>query len=104
MIDRNLFICATIAVVFCCCLPKLSINISHKQAPLPEDALVLILKENNVFINDGTDIGTLHVSDNGLSINCTYNEEVERIKQMARQSGANLVKITEFKPGGSGKS
>jgi hypothetical protein len=57
----------------------------------------LVLQQQDDFINDGIEIGSIKSGDNGLSTNCTYFEVIDRLKQLARQNGANVIKITEHK-------
>ncbi|MDP4252257.1 MAG: hypothetical protein Q8918_19335 [Bacteroidota bacterium] len=84
--------------IFYSCSPKLASTISSKQPPLPDNAFVLVLQKEDSFTNDGIEIGTIHSGDNGLSANCTYNEVISQLRQMARRNGANLMKITDYKP------
>ena len=42
-------------------------------------------------------IGEIKALDNGFSNNCSYYENIENLKILARKSGANLVKLTKHK-------
>jgi predicted secreted Zn-dependent protease len=84
-------------VVFIGCSPKLKSNIEKSFAALSDDALVVVLE----IIDDqsiiGETVGVVEAKDGGLAVNCTYYENVLNLKKMARELGANLVKITQYK-------
>jgi hypothetical protein len=80
------------------CSAKIGSNILSKQPPLPDTTFVLVLQQQDDFDNDdGIEVGSIKSSDNGLSKNCTFNEVIGNLKQLARQNGANLIKIIERK-------
>lgn len=79
------------------CSPKLGSEIISGQTPLKGDAAVLVLDETSTSGISGIEIGSLRSGDNGFSIHCSYADVIERLKQMARQNGANIIKITEHK-------
>lgn len=85
------------AISFYSCSPKFGSAIQSKQPLLPQDEYILVLQREDVFVNDGIEVGTISVGDNGFSVNCTYNEVIGRLKEVARQNGANLIKIIEQK-------
>ncbi len=82
---------------FYSCSPKIGSTIISKQNPLSDNETVLVLQKEETFVNDGIEIGTVKLGDNGLSTNCTYNEVIEKLKHLARQNGANIIKIIEQK-------
>ncbi|WNH12820.1 hypothetical protein [Thalassobellus suaedae] len=65
---------------------------------LSKDELVVVMD----IVDDqkilGEKIGEIKATDNGLSNNCSYYENINNLKELARQSGANLIKITRHKP------
>ena len=79
------------------CSPKIGSTITSKQQPLSDSNFVLVLQEQDDFNNDGIEIGIIKSGDNGLSTNCTYFEVIDKLKQLTRQNGANVIKITEHK-------
>lgn len=84
-----------ILFMFTACSPKLRSVINNPQEPLGTHEMVLVLGIQDPFENDGIDIGVLISSDNGFSTNCSYYEVIEDLKNLARENGANIVKITE---------
>ncbi|WPP49343.1 DUF922 domain-containing protein [Catalinimonas niigatensis] len=92
--QRGIIIFATL-FMFAACSPKLRSVINNPQEPLGTHEMVLVLGIQDPFENDGIDIGVLISSDNGFSTNCSYYEVIEHLKNLARENGANIVKITE---------
>lgn len=79
------------------CSPKMGSSISNKQPVLINNEYVLVLQKEDIFNNDGIEIGNIKSGDNGFSSNCSYYEVIDKLKQIARENGANLIKITEHK-------
>lgn len=94
---KTLFYLAFFTTLIYSCSPKIGSTITSKQPPLSDRAFVLVLQEQDNFTNDGIEIGTIKSGDNGLSNNCSYFEVLDKLKLLARQSGANVIKITEQK-------
>ena len=94
---KSLFYFALLAILIDSCSPKIGSTITSKQPPLSDTDFVLVLQQQDEFTNDGIEIGTIKSGDNGLSTNCTYFEVIDKLKQIARQNGANVIKITEHK-------
>lgn len=86
-----------LTLVIYSCSPKIGSTILSKQPTLSDTSFVLVLQQQDGFDNDGIEVGTIKSADNGLSTNCTYNEIIGKLKQFARQNGANVIKITEHK-------
>jgi hypothetical protein len=79
------------------CAPKLTSNIQNNFAALDSNALVVVLDISDIQTIDGNLVGDIEAKDGGLAVNCTYYENILNLKDLARKSGANLVKITEHK-------
>lgn len=90
-------LCCSIIVLLYSCSPKIGSTIIVQRPALPDTAFVLVLQLQDDFINDGIEIGRIKSGDNGLSKNCSYYEVIDMLKQLARQNGANLIKITAQK-------
>lgn len=65
---------------------------------LPDTVAVTVLSKNdkNEIPKDAIPKGSIKIGD-GMRINCGYTETIERARGMARENGANLIKITELK-------
>lgn len=79
------------------CSPNIGSTVSNKQTAFTNNEFVLVLQQEDDFKNDGIEIGSIKSGDNGFSSNCTYYEIIDKLKQVARNNGANLIKITEYK-------
>ncbi len=91
-----------ITLIFLCsllftCSPKLRTNITSSLPPLNENDLVVVLDMIDDQYITVKKVGELKATDNGLSQNCTYYQNIESLKTMARKNGANLIKITKHK-------
>ena len=86
-----------LSFVFVTCSPKLKSNVVTKLEPLAENALIVVLELADNQDIDGQLIGEVSAKDNGFSVNCGYYQNIENLKDIARASGANLVKITQLK-------
>lgn len=94
---KQLFYFALLTTFIYSCSPKIGSTISSKQTALSETDFVLVLQQQDDFNNDGIEVGSIKSGDNGLSTNCTYYEVIDKLKNLARQNGANVIKITEHK-------
>ncbi len=94
---KRLFYFAFLILFIYSCSPKIGSTISSKQVPLSDSNFVLVLQQQDDFNNDGIEVDSIKSGDNGLSTNCTYYEVIDKLKQLARQNGANVIKITEHK-------
>ncbi len=79
------------------CSPKLRSNVTSSLPPLGENDLVVVLEMIDDQYITAKKMGELKATDNGLSQNCTYYQNINSLKAMARQNGANLLKITKHK-------
>ena len=92
---RLLFILSSLYLV--ACAPKLRSTISKQIPPLPKGELVVVLDIADEQVLPEPKIAEVRAVDNGFSNNCSYYENIEHLKFLARQSGANIVKITKHK-------
>jgi hypothetical protein len=79
------------------CSPKFGSTITSKQTPLTDTDFILVLQLNDKFINDGVEVGTIKAGDNGFSTSCSYYEIIDNLKQIARNNGANVLKIIKHR-------
>ncbi|MDC0007423.1 hypothetical protein OAE07_05605 [Winogradskyella sp.] len=86
-----LWLCITLVA----CAPKLRSNITKGLPALSTNALVIVLDNADDQVIDGEKVGELKAVDGGFSENCTYYENIQNLKAMARSFGANIIKITK---------
>jgi len=79
------------------CAPKLRSSITNAQRPLHNSERILVLGVESPFKSNGIQIGTLKVSDNGFSKNCSYEEVLTIIREVALENGANIIKMVDHK-------
>lgn len=89
------------SILFLCflaltCAPKLKSNIAIKLEPLPKDSLIVFLDLSDNQDIVGQFIGEGIAKDNGFSVECGYYQNIDNLKEIARQSGANLLKVTKL--------
>ncbi len=94
---KLIFTISIISVLLFSCSPKIGSTIFKKLPPLTTQDYVIVLQIEDSFTNNGTEIGTIKSGDNGFSSNCTYTEVIDKLKQIAKENGANIIKITEHK-------
>ncbi len=79
------------------CAPKLKNKIEKVLPPISENALVVVLDIADDQEIKAEKVGSIEAKDSGFSVNCTYYENIINLQDMARNAGANLIKITEHK-------
>ena len=84
-------------LILTACAPKLKSSINKSFPPLSENELIVVLDIADDQKIETEKIGELKATDGGLSANCTYYENVQNLKKMAREAGANLIRITQQK-------
>ena len=79
------------------CSPKLRSSIITTLPELSKTDLVVVLDIIDDQIITEAKIGEIKAMDNGLSNNCSYYENIQNLKVLARKAGANLIKISKHK-------
>ena len=84
-------------VSFISCSPKLRSSIITTLPELPATDLVVVLEIIDDQIINEAKLGEIKAVDNGMSNNCSYYENIQNLKVLARKAGANLIKISKHK-------
>lgn len=96
----NKFLFGTLLLIMITsCSPKMGSSILKTLPALPNSEVVIVLNELDEQLITAEKIGEIKVTDNGFSSDCSYYENIQNLKRLARAAGANLVKITEHKSG-----
>ena len=87
----------TILFLVFSCAPKLKSNIVTTFEPLSKNELIVVLELADNQDIEGTLVGNISATDSGFSVECGFYQNIDNLKEIARNAGANLVKITEIK-------
>jgi hypothetical protein len=93
---KNIQFLILISAILFSCAPRIKSTIKSPQPPLTNE-LAVVLKPGSELPVDAIEIGTISSGDNGFSTHCSYDEIIGTLKERARKSGANILKITEHK-------
>ncbi len=84
------------ALIFLGCASSMHTSLTDsKRSPLPENTEVMVLQTYQKAPDSCTNIGTLHIGDNGFSADCGYKKVIEEAKAQVRKAGGNILSITE---------
>ncbi len=95
-IKRLILITVILSIISCS--PRIGASIINKKEELGRDVYVLVIPPEEIGEIGGIKIGEIKSGDSGFSSNCSYNEIIEPMKNLARQNGANIIKITKHSP------
>ncbi len=79
------------------CSPKITSNFPNKQTKLSLDDKVALLDVTDTLPSDILKVGDLRFQDSGFSTDCNFNSMMNRARKLARENGANIVKINDKK-------
>ncbi len=80
------------------CAPSISSKILNKNySKLDEGSKIYVLEQNDSVPTSSELIGDVKVGDSGFSTDCGYNKVLSEITNIAKSSGANIIKILEVK-------
>ena len=79
------------------CSPKLKSRVTKSLPALDKTELVVVLDIYDDQIIAAEKLGEIKALDNGFSENCTFFENIQNLKTLARKHGANLIKLTKHK-------
>ena len=95
---KNPIIILLIVSIGVSCTPKVSSTLlDNTYDALSENENVYVFEQDDSLFSDLKKVGELKIGDSGFSTNCGYDIVLEKAKETARKSGANVVKITEVK-------
>ncbi|ESU25299.1 hypothetical protein FLJC2902T_31070 [Flavobacterium limnosediminis JC2902] len=88
----------TTVILFTSCATSISTKLANKSyQKLTNDIPVIVLDKNEELPSDSEFIGEVKIGDSGFSTDCGYNKVISDVTNVAKNSGANVVKITEIK-------
>ncbi len=77
------------------CSPKTTLSLIDKQPKLSSKDKVALLDVKHKLPKNVVKVGNLRFQDSGLSTDCTFNSIINRARKIARENGANIVKVIE---------
>ncbi|MDP4291882.1 MAG: hypothetical protein Q8908_12435 [Bacteroidota bacterium] len=94
---KNLNSLGIIAVlfVFISCSPKISTNLSKSYPALDYKQEVAVIELDQAEPAGSEVLGQVRIGDSGFSINCGYDDVLDKAKLEARKAGGNAIKIIE---------
>lgn len=94
---KRLLLLATI-LLFVSCATSVSTKLANKNhQKLNDDIQIILLEKNEVLPSNSEFIGDIKIGDAGFTTDCGYNKVVADAMNSARNSGANILQITEIK-------
>lgn len=85
-----------LGITLIACSPKIRSNLTNTTfPPLEATKKIILLGENEKVPKNSTLVGDLKIGDSGFSTDCGYNTVIENAKKTAKNSGANIIKLTE---------
>jgi hypothetical protein len=85
-------------VLFVGCATSISTKLANKNyQKLNDENQIIVLEKEDVLPNNSEFIGDIKIGDSGFTTDCGYNKVVADATNAARNSGANILQITEVK-------
>ncbi|MEC5395310.1 hypothetical protein [Bergeyella sp. RCAD1439] len=94
---KNIFFNLSVALILASCASTVKTDISNKETALTINDKVAFLDLNHKVPETAKRIGNAKFGDSGFSTDCNFNSNLIRARQIARENGANIVKVTEAK-------
>ena len=92
---KLLFGIATFLLVSCGA--NIKSNFTEQLKPLTSENKVAFLDIENKVPESAKKIGNAKYGDTGFSTDCDFNANLKNARNLAREKGANIVKVTEKK-------
>ena len=94
---KKLLLLLTIGV-FVSCAPRISNKLINKNyQPFNEDTKIYVLEQNEELPSNSELIGDIKIGDSWFTTDCGYNKVISEATNIAKNSGANIVKLIEVK-------
>lgn len=94
---KNFFYNMSAVLILTSCASTIKTNISNKETALTTNDKVAFLDLNHNIPETAKKIGNAKFGDSGFSTDCDFNSNLIKARQIARENGANIVKVTESK-------
>lgn len=94
---RSLFIFIGLGIFLWSCGPKITTRTFTSRSPLDYRQGVVVYSIEQPVPGQAIYIGTVKAGDSGFTTENDYSKVIGRLKEEARKSGANLIKISKHK-------
>ncbi|WP_010255818.1 hypothetical protein [Myroides injenensis] len=84
-------------LIFMSCSSTINTNIINKQPPLNEKTAITILKIGEEVPSPNKKVGTGKFGDSAFSVKCSLDYVLDQARAVAKENGANTIKITHHK-------
>ncbi|MFB9121370.1 hypothetical protein ACFFUE_09260 [Bergeyella porcorum] len=91
------FILSLSTLLLFSCAATVKTSITSKEEALTSNDKVAFLDINHKVPEDARKVGEAKFGDSGFSTDCDFNSNLIKARQIARENGANIVKVTENK-------
>lgn len=93
-----IFFSFIISMIVISCAPAITNKLTNKSYnALSQETVVYVLEEDEDVPDQSELIGEIKVGDSGFTTDCGYDKILSEARNTARNSGANIVKITKIK-------
>lgn len=86
-----------LALIVFSCSPKITTNFETSEKPLTIEDKVALLDVQHTVPAGAKKIGNARYQDSGFTTDCDFNSHLTKARKLAREKGANIVKVTEKK-------
>ncbi|MGJ7030903.1 hypothetical protein [Niabella hirudinis] len=86
-----------LSIIIGSCGASVKSSFQNTGKPLTVDDRVAFLDINHIVPDNAKKLGTAKFGDSGFSTDCDFNSNLVKARKIARQNGANIVKVTEKK-------
>lgn len=94
---KRIFSTITVILILTSCASTVKTTITKQEKPLTTNDKVAFLDLNHKVPENAIKIGNAKFGDSGFSTDCGFNSNLIKARKIARENGANIVKVTESK-------
>ncbi|MBY0066917.1 hypothetical protein [Empedobacter falsenii] len=94
---KHFILSLSTALLLTSCASTVKTTITNQEKALTTNDKVAFLDVNHKVPENAKKIGNTKFGDSGFSTDCDFNSNLIKARQIARENGANIVKVTESK-------
>ena len=87
----------SVVLILTSCASTIKTTITNQEKTLTTNDKVAFLDMNHEVPENAIRIGNAKFGDSGFSTDCGFNSNLIKARKIARENGANIVKVTESK-------